>query len=33
MTISDWGQPVDIEAPPESDVIEMPGGLPTGSAA
>jgi hypothetical protein len=33
ITISDWGQPVDIEAPPESDVIEMPGGLPTGSAA
>ena len=27
MTMSDWGEPVQIEAPPASEVTQMPGGL------
>lgn len=27
MTMSGWGEPVDIEAPPAADVVRMPGGM------
>ena len=27
MTLSDWGEPVDIEAPPASDVMKLPSGM------
>ena len=33
MTMSDWGDPVDIEAPPADDVMEMPSGLMPGGTA
>ncbi|GAA1808227.1 hypothetical protein GCM10009795_061830 [Nocardioides hankookensis] len=33
MTLSDWGQPVDIAAPPASDVMEMPSGMMPGTTA
>jgi LppX_LprAFG lipoprotein len=33
MTMSDWGEPVDIQAPPAGDVVEMPSGMmPSGTA-
>jgi hypothetical protein len=28
MTMSDWGEPVTVEAPPASDVMDMPSGPP-----
>lgn len=33
MTLSSWGEPVEIEAPPADDVMEMPSGLMPGTAA
>jgi hypothetical protein len=33
MTMSDWGEPVDIEAPPADDVMEMPSGLMPSTSA
>jgi len=32
VTMSDWGEPVDISAPPESDIMTMPGGSMMGSS-
>ncbi|MGB0099419.1 MAG: DUF6612 family protein [Nocardioides sp.] len=33
MTVSGWGDPVDITAPPAADVIEMPNGMPGAGSA
>lgn len=28
MTMSDWGAPVTVQAPPRGDILQMPGGVP-----
>jgi hypothetical protein len=28
LRIDDWGEPVDVQAPEESDLVEMPGFTP-----